>query len=311
MYSNAGAESARSTLAYFERLRAFSLHQANLSFNARKPLRVIGFRSVSEYNSYRIRPAADAYYAGTEDGDYIVMPALRAGNINVAAHEYAHFLIHRSGLSLPVWMNEGLADVFSTVRIGERGCSVGTDLPERSHLLRNHAGMLLRELVAPGAGPPARSDRARTGLFYAQSWALVHMLMLSREYAPRFPVLIAELASGAPGAKALTSVYGRSLDAIETDLRAYVSVRRFTPVSLRGLAAPITASETFRLSSFASRSMLADVLFATGDLERAEGLYRELANDSPDSADLSAALGSIAFRRGPPRERAPRMAASR
>lgn len=90
----------------------------------RATVRVIGFRSASEYNAFRLRPTADAYYIGTESRDYIVMPALGTNEFPVAAHEYAHLVLRASGLRLPPWLNEGLAEYFSTVRIGRRGWEI-------------------------------------------------------------------------------------------------------------------------------------------------------------------------------------------
>ena len=305
MYSDAGADSARSTLAYFEQLRVFFLSQTSLKAENRPPVRVIAFRSVDEYNSYRIRSTAAAYYVGTESGDYIVMPALTEEHFTVAGHEYAHSLIHAGGLALPAWLNEGVSEVCSTVQIGRRNSSIGADLPGRSRLLRSHAWMPLQSLLAVEAESPLRNDRDREGLFYAQSWALAHMLIFSRDYGPRFSSLMGALAAGSPSAQALTSVYGKSLEAIGRDLRAYIANHPFRPVPFPGIVAPPMAAQISEISAIASRSMLADLVGASGQLDRAEALYRELARESPASAEFPAALGSIALRKGD-RERARR-----
>ena len=305
MYSDAGADSARSTLAYFEQLRAFFLSQASLKADNRPPVRIIAFRSVEEYNSYRIRSTAAAYYIGTESRDYIVMPALTGEHFNVAGHEYAHFLIHATGLGLPAWLNEGLSDVFSTVRIGEHNSSIGADLPARSRLLRSRAWMPLQDLLAVQADSPLRNDRNREALFYSQCWALAHMLMLSPDYSPHFPAFVSALSTGLSSSKALTTVYGKSTDAVDRDLRVYAANHSFRPVPLPGVAVPPMAAQTYDLPAIASRSMLADLVGASGDLVRSESLYRELARESPASAEFPAALGSIALRMGD-RERARR-----
>ena len=298
VYSDAGANSARSTLAYFERLRAFCLSQTSLKAETRPSVRVIAFRSVDEYNAYRIRSTAAAFYVGTESRDYIVMPALTSEHFAVAAHEYAHSLIHASGLALPAWLNEGVSEVFSTARIAERDSSIGGDQAGRSRVLRSRAWMPLQDLLAVEANSPLRNDRDREALFYAQSWALAHMLVLSPAYSPRFPALISALAGGSPSGQALTSTYGKSLDAIERDLHAYVASHPFRPVSLPGVAVPPAAAKVFELPPIASRSMLADLVGASGDLDRAVTLYRELARESSTSPEFPAALGSLALRKG-------------
>ena len=298
IYSDAGADSARSTLEYFQRLRAFFLSYTNLNTGSSTPVRIIVFRSAEEFNPYRVRPNAAAFYIGTESRNYIVMPALSAEHLSVAAHEYVHFLIHANSLPLPAWLNEGLSDVFSTLMINERSSSVGGDLSGRSRLLRNRHWLSLQELVVLQADSPLRNDPNLEGLFYAESWALTHMLLLSPGYSPHFPELVTAIAAGLPTPSAFARVYAKSMEAMERDLHSYVADRRFMPVSLPGVSVPPPAIRISSLTPIDARSMLADLVSATGDRARATALYRELARESPESADFPAALGSIALRNG-------------
>ncbi len=245
VYSQAGDASARSTLMWFEQLRAFFERQAGLNLDNRPPVRVIAFRSYKDYQPYRLRLASDAYYVGTEAQDYIVLPTSGAGQFHVAAHEYAHLILHARGLQLPRWLSEGLAEFFSTVRITERGCTLGGDLPPRSQTLQRHAWMPLSQLLT------VRSDPDDPALFYAQSWALTEMLVLSPGYAPRFQDMVSKIASGMPGPQALTSVYARPLDTIARDLHAWADSRHDTAVlALPGVPAPAISAEisTYRPS---------------------------------------------------------------
>jgi hypothetical protein len=123
VYSQAGADTARSTLLWLEQLRALFLQQTGIPLDGRAPVRVVAFRSPKEYEPYRLRVASDAYFVGAEARDYIVMPSGGTASAGVAAHEYAHALLRAGGLRLPPWLAEGLAEFFSTVRIAERGSS--------------------------------------------------------------------------------------------------------------------------------------------------------------------------------------------
>ncbi len=288
VYSQAGEASARAALHWFEQLRGLLVRQTGLKLDGLQPLRVIGFRSAKEYEPFRLRPAAAAYSIGTEGREYIVMPSLGSGEFAMAAHEYAHAVLHASGLHLPAWLNEGLADFFSTVRIGERGSSIGSDLPQRAQELRRGAWIPLAELFA---GP------RETALFYAESWALAEMLARSPDYAPRFPLLIGELAAGAPGTKTLPSLYGRPLEVIERDARAWAARRHFPATGLPGVAADSVTDDVAEVSPFAARAMLADLLLASGALDRASEQYRALARERPRDPDVAAALGMVALHR--------------
>ena len=296
IYSQGGDASARSALLRFEQLRGFFLLQTGLTLDHLPAVRVIAFGSAKEYEPYQIR-SANAYYVGAETQDYIVLPGLGLDEFRTAAHEYAHLILHASGLRYPEWLKEGLAEFFSTVHVSEQASELGGDLPARSQLLRRRVWMPLPALLALPEESARPDDRESAGLFYAESWALTDMLFLSPDYGPRFPELATALSFGEPGLETLTKVFGKPIDQITRDLHAWVDRRGVPPIHLPGVATQSTAAEVSEVPVFASRSLLADLLIATGELDRAEALYRDLDREAPRNADIAAALGTIALRR--------------
>jgi tetratricopeptide (TPR) repeat protein len=297
IYSDAPASTAPSLLSAFERMYSFFARQVGVTPAPNRPVRIICFGSSQEYDSYRLSPGADAYYAGTEVRDYIVMPVAPGdfqgdlhGDFHLAAHEYSHLLIHASGLHLPRWIAEGISEVASTVRIGARDSSVGGDLSSRSHLLGTAKWMPLSDLFAT-----AETGSGVHALFYSQSWALTAMLMLSPDYGPRFQLLLSSLASGVGSEVALRNVYHTSPDTLTRDLHAWLA-RIPPPIPLPGIAAIVPPAQPVPISSFASRAMLADLRLAMGNLDQAEAIYRAMAAESR-SAEVYAALGVIALRK--------------
>jgi len=97
LITNAAERYSPGLLFHLEQLRRLFLTQAGAAEDTAHPVRVIAFRSESEYARYRIDDAADAYYVGAPGRDYIVMPLSHAGAYHIAAHEYAHVAVHRSG----------------------------------------------------------------------------------------------------------------------------------------------------------------------------------------------------------------------
>ena len=287
-------DAARPLLAWFEQLRAFYLQQPLVKLDALPPVRLIVFASEKEYEPYRLRATSDAYYAGGSGHHYIVMSARSASEFRIAAHEYAHFVLNASGVRLPPWLNEGLAEMLSTVHVSESFCEVGGDLPVHSRLLRQRVWMPLRELLSES---PARDGRENAALFYAQSWALAEMLALSPEYGARFAQLMVA-ADGRPGVEALGEVYGKSPETIESDLRAWVDKRAAKPMHLPGAAAAALSVQVSDVPALAAQSILADALVTSGELDRAAALYSEMARVAPEAANVSAALGAIALRKG-------------
>src|SRR5262249_49183910 len=109
-----------------------------------------------------------AFYA--PDGE----PPLR-----FAAHEYTHAVVSRSLGDLPVWVNEGLAEYYSTFQPRRRGADIGVPIPEHVAWLRTQM-QPLDELLLTSRESPDYTGGARRGTIYAESWALVHALTLNR-----------------------------------------------------------------------------------------------------------------------------------
>ena len=296
VYAQSSEAEARSVLLWFEQLRAFFASQSGRTSGDSSPVRVVVFASPQEYQPYQLRPLADAYYAGMGSRNYIVMAQLGQREFRMAAHEYAHLILRAAGLQLPRWLNEGLADFFSTVRVTGQAVELGEVLPSRLQTLVRHSWMPLPEMLTVTDESIMGGDRASASLFYAQCWALTEMLLRSPAYSFRFPELLDALKTGEPGLEALAKVYGRSPDEITHDLHAWVEHNQVRPIELPGVDPGDVAIELSDMPPLATRLLLADVLLTAGELDRAESLYRELATEAP--AEASAALGAIALRRG-------------
>jgi tetratricopeptide (TPR) repeat protein len=289
VYSDAAPETARSLAAALERLHGFIVRQVGLSPVADRVVRVIAFASTEEYARYRTDRAAGAYFVGTGERDYIVMPVSARTELRFAAHEYAHVVMHSGAWTLPCWIAEGVSDVVSTVQFRERESRIGGDLAERSAALKSARWLPLGELFACGA------ERGST--FYAESWAVADLLMFAPSYSARFPTLLAALASGVDSERALREVYGVTPAAIERDVRARL-VRGASSVPLPPVADAAAEVRVTGLTTFAARALLADLHFANGEFAVAESLYGALARERPNDPEIHAAIGTLALRRG-------------
>jgi tetratricopeptide (TPR) repeat protein len=211
VYSDGGAETARSLAAGFERLHEFFARQLGVTPRD-VPVRVVAFATTQEFALYRTKPGTGGFYIGVTAGDYIVMPEGARSDLRVAAHEYAHLLLHSTGWKLPAWIAEGISEVAGTVRITDRGATVGGDLPGRSQVLRSGQWIPLTKFFA--------ARQSEDPLFYAQSWALTDLLLFSPKYAPGFAVFLASLSTGTTTENALLSAYRVTADVLAADVRA-------------------------------------------------------------------------------------------
>jgi tetratricopeptide (TPR) repeat protein len=284
IYTQTGDQRARAILTWFEQLRAFFQQQG--SWNTGPPVRVIVFASEPEYQPYRLRSTADAYYVGSGSQNYIVMGTDDPAKFGLAAHEYAHLVLRASDLKLPPWLKEGVAEFFATLRIGEHATELGGALPGRVQALRRRTWIPVADLMSLSEESQRRMDRSAADMFYAESWALTEMLMLSPKYAPSFQQILASPALGA--------------EVVTRDLHEWLSQPKLPSIQLPEVVTPPVGVEVSAVSPLASRLSLAQLLLAAGEFDRAEALFSGLTHDDPDSPEISAGLGVIALHKGDP-----------
>ncbi|HWF47476.1 MAG TPA: hypothetical protein VG168_10760 [Bryobacteraceae bacterium] len=294
IYSEGGNDDARTALLWFENLRAFFLTHTDFKIDDSRQVFVIAFRSTQDYAPYRLRENVDAFYVGEDERDYIVLPALSPNNYGLAAHEYAHLAFHSAGLHLPFWFGEGLAEYLSTVHVGERKSGIGGDLPARSQILARKTWIPLPALLAKPVGSTF-AFRDQADLFYSESWLLVDMLVRSPAYAAAFSDLLKSFVSDTPTEQALSTVYAKPIDAIGADLRRWEAMRDTAPISLPGVELGDIPIHLAAAPSSAPRAIVAQLLMASGELGRAQSLYRELERDDPNDGNVFAALASMAL----------------
>ena len=286
IYSQVDSDHTRPLFAWFEQLRAFFLSQPIVPIRDLPSVRVVLFASVKDYDQFRIQPASDAYYAGSDNRRYIAMVD-DARRHRIAAHELAHVALAAGSDHIPTWLSEGLAEFFSTVSIDSHASEVGAEVPAHLQALRRSPWIPLPQLLSD---PALRDDRASAGLFYAESWALTDMLLLSPEYAPRFPDLL--------HSQSLTSTLGKPTEDAERDLHTWIANRSARPIRYSGSVTPTVPTQTSAVSDFNMTLVLADMLAAGGELDHAEALLRALARDAIHTSDVSASLGRVALQRG-------------
>jgi hypothetical protein len=99
----------------------------------------------------------------------------------VARHEYTHALLDAAMPEAPLWLNEGLAEYFSTFTAANDRAEAGA--PVQAHLdwLAHHELMPLSELFAVRQTSAVYHEGDRRGTFYAESWALTHMILSGTE----------------------------------------------------------------------------------------------------------------------------------
>ena len=151
-----------------------------------------------------------------------------------ALHEYTHFLVRQSDKRRPLWYEEGIAQMASTIR------------PYRGHARvappRNDHVFTLRDWARASIDPTleavslTRRTLRNRERFIAESWALAHYATLARasRRAPERPLTRFRhaLDNDAPPAQAARIAFGSRGEVLAQQVRDYVSQKALTFASV-------------------------------------------------------------------------------
>jgi tetratricopeptide (TPR) repeat protein len=296
LYTTAGERAGRDLIRHFEQVRSFFLQAFGSRLPASRPARIIAFRNEKEYQPYRPNEFATAFFQPGAAHDFIVMSSASSDHYAVAVHEYTHLMIHQSGMEIPPWLNEGLAELYSSLEPRGTKMLVGQVIPGRLQVLRSEPWIPLAALLAAEHGSPYYNEKSRAGMFYAESWALVHMLNLDPAYRPQLKSLVAALKENDPAA-AFLKAYGKQTGEVEAALRTY-----FNGSTVRAqlfdvqIPKSVDAPEIQPTASLPARLALAELLGNyRGRGEQAGAAYEQLAKDYPDRWEVAEGWGQFAW----------------
>ncbi|HXN49418.1 MAG TPA: hypothetical protein VN893_22380, partial [Bryobacteraceae bacterium] len=227
VYTTAGEKKAREAILYFEQVNSFFLKAVHAGRATKGRVRIVVFQSEKEYKPYEMYSNRPAYAGGGPDRDEIVMQSISAENYPIAVHEYVHILL-KSVKGMPIWLNEGLAQLYQSLRPYGKKVLVGDLLPGGLDTLQQYSWLDLATLCAVDHNSPYyTNDHSKVSVFYAQSWALTHMLFLNDRYRPKFRDFVRLLLAGPDPANAFQKAFDRPMAEVLGDLRRYARGDQF------------------------------------------------------------------------------------
>jgi tetratricopeptide (TPR) repeat protein len=215
------------------------IHDANRPPSVPTVVFVLGARKslqpiVPLYNGH---PIALAGYMNQADDLNIMVLSLEGYEESAAItfHEYTHLLVQNAVRSMPVWLNEGLAEYYGTYTLVDRGkaATLGRPRPEHILLLRERY-MPISDLLTVDQSSPMYNEGARRSIFYAESWAATHYLMTTRPNgAAAINTYVNQVAEGRPPVEAFRVAFGSTPEEFDKEMRVYLRgltflLQRFT-----------------------------------------------------------------------------------
>ena len=268
VFGEAGEARTREYAAEFERFRDAILRVVpGAAPRPAVPALVFIFKDKETFAPYQPRFRGKAvevsgYFASGPGLDVIMMPASnREAAMRTIFHEYSHLVTTSIARGLPPWLAEGLAEYYSTfqVRPNGRQAVLGGVIPSHLARLSGEEPLPLEQVIGAEQDSSLYNEGARRSMFYAQSWALVHMLLNGEpDRRPAFNRYVSLTHAGRPPLEAWREVFGGQK--IADELRNYVRRR-----ALRGYLFTFDR-EIAPATLVVTRPATAEVHAALGDL---------------------------------------------
>ncbi len=242
--TNAGPRAGRDRLFQLEQFR-YGVEQLLGRSDLRPvwPIRIVVSRSAPEVAPTLTRDA----FAGVARPEGPLSRAL--------LRECARILIESGPARLPDDVEQGLADLFSTVEFKGSQMILGA--------------------------PPPQAERNR-------NWAKMHMLGVTPDYYGRLRTLIFNLERGVDPAPAYRNAFGKSPSEIDKEADAYFRAGNFQTTPLR--RRPIDPEKEFKEQPVEAARV--PVLLA--DATKTRAAYEAILKDSPSSPEALEGLGLFA-----------------
>lgn len=225
-----------------------------------------------------------------------------AGALDTIFHEYAHLLLRRNQQIWPLWLSEGMADIYSTFEVvGDHAVRIGKPQQLYLKILANQTLMPLPDLFAVTHESPDYNEQERQGVFYAQSWLLTHYLMIgSPVRRASFGQFSALLRQGQSPEQAFTNAFHVSLSTIQGELRSYLRLEKFESLSLAVRSSLLTAQPmtTRPIGPAETCCCLGDELVRIGKTDDAGKLFAEGERLAPASPLPYDGFGFLASEKG-------------
>lgn len=152
------------------------------------PIRVFQFQSERDFRKFEPRRTVRGFHQGAPDRDYIAVVGSGEESLRAIRHEYMHLLLAHGSATLPMWLEEGTAELYSTLDLRASGALFGAPIAGHVRALNGGPEWVPGEAFFNAGRNAALLDHSnQAGMFYAQAWALAHMLNfagLARQHAP-------------------------------------------------------------------------------------------------------------------------------
>ena len=306
LIGDVSASQLRDVALRFEQFReiAIRLNLAAASQQPTAPLTILVFRSRKSFEPYmprddgRIVESAGMFVEGP-DSVYIAVRFDRGEeSFRSVFHEYSHFLLRGVVPNAPLWLSEGMAEFYSTLRVtGDRSALIGYPVTAHVKLLQQQSMPLAQMFGATTRSWEYIGGQATRLLLYAQSWAVVHHAFQSSR-RKEILELARKLAAGDEVEAAVQSTYRMSVTELERSVSGYIRNGTYKALSIafKGDLVSGVTDEAVPLSDSEADGWLGDLLAQMGRDDEATLQLENALSRQPGVLQAHRALALIFLR---------------
>lgn len=305
VYSNGGEKTAARIAVQFEQIRdVFLKIGKSLRVDPGQPILILAAKDekslaalLPEFYQDKERAHPSGMFISREERNYIVLRTDAEGDLpyHTVYHEYTHQVTNLNATFLPTWFSEGYAEFFGNSRIAGRRVSIGW-APEGNLLFLQQSRLMpLEELFRVDHNSPYYNEAKKVNVFYAQSWALVHMLFSAPEYrdANVLGAYLRHIDQGRDPVEAARLAFG-DLVRLQRRLESYIRAQGYYHFEMNSPIEEIEKTFSVRSPSEAeTAALLGAYHLARGWTDEARAMLQRAAALEPDLVAANEGLGML------------------
>lgn len=309
LVTDAGDKEARRLLDQFERMHwVFQTLFPHNNIDPASPIVVIAVRDQQEFRT--LEPAAylgrgkldlAGYFMKAPDKNYILMRLDVEGEhpYTTLYHEYTHLELGTA--EMPLWLNEGLAQFFENTEFRNKDVMLGEPSGWDLQILQKTPLIPLETLFRVDANSPYYHEEEKGSIFYPESWALTHLLMMTDRHnkTDHIDTYLKLVDQQVDPVTAAQQAFG-DLKALQAALSSYTNRMSYTVLKLDSAAAPIDPNSMTAVSITPAQANAyrADVLAYDGRTTDAQTLLDAILKTDANNVLAHETEGYLAWHEG-------------
>ncbi len=303
--TDAGEKRGREAAFRFEQMRAAFDHIFTVKVSTPIPLQIVAFRNNKELSHFaplwKGKPIELAgFFVPGEDRQFIALELTSTEGYEIAFHEYTHLLVHATVGQVPLWMDEGLAEYLSTLKMDKEHIYYGDVPVGRSYVLGSNRWMKIEQLFSVQHESAEYNERGdHRSMFYAESWLVMHYLMSTNTLHNAFVYKRLVMEQHLHVADAVQRAFGMTPAEFDKALDAYVhhGGKKWSVPGAQ--VAPVDSYTAHSISEIDADAILADLHLHEPDYgAQAVTEFQQVLEKQPNNAIAHRGLGYALLRKG-------------